>query len=287
MHLRSPCKYLELAPRAIRILIAIALLIAPALAAKTATLTGVIFTVGSDHVQTLWPNARVTLKNLDTKNETATTSDSLGTYVFSSVRYGQYEISVVLAGFEQTTRRLTIDGNAATKIDIRLIPRQQTETVTISAEESGVNLTSSSGGAPALNEKLLKSLVERNQDFQDALPLLPGVVRGPDGLIRIKGGRTNQTNTLVNSASVTDTFTGQPALSLPAVAIPLFRCFPTPFHRSTGSSPAAWSTWTRAAARTNGSGSLKIPYRDFAGSITDIHTESKVPRLISLSRVHS
>ena len=77
-------------------------------------------------------------------------------------------------------------------------------------------------------------MVELNQDFQDALPLLPGVVRGFDGLIRIKGGRTNQANTLVNSASVTDPFTGQAALSLPAVAVQSVQVLSNPFAAEYG-----------------------------------------------------
>jgi hypothetical protein len=236
MCLRNLCKYLKLESHAIRLsfVYTLTLLTVPALQAKTATVTGFIFTVGSDREQTVWPNARVTLKNLDTNNENATVSDSLGTYTFSGVAHGRYEITVMLAGFEVVSRRLTIDDNATLKIDFRLVPKQQTETVKVSAEDSGVNLTSSSGGAPALNENLLKSLVQRNQDFQDALPLLPGVVRGLDGLIRIKGGRTNQTNTLVNSASVTDTFTGQPALSLPSVAIHSVQVLSNPFSSEYG-----------------------------------------------------
>jgi len=49
-----------------------------------------------------------------------------------------------------------------------------------------------------------------------------------------KGGRTNQTNTLVNSASVTDPFTGQPALSLPAVAVQPVQLLSSPFSAEYG-----------------------------------------------------
>ena len=47
------------------------------------------------------------------------------------------------------------------------------------------------------------------------LPLIPGVVRGPDGLINMKGARSSQAGALVNSASVIDPVTGNPAMSLP------------------------------------------------------------------------
>ena len=62
----------------------------PALEAKTSTVSGIIFTLGSDKVQTVWPNARVTLKNVDTGSEAATVSNDLGTYAFTGVLYGHY-----------------------------------------------------------------------------------------------------------------------------------------------------------------------------------------------------
>jgi Carboxypeptidase regulatory-like domain/TonB dependent receptor/TonB-dependent Receptor Plug Domain len=236
MYRRSPCKYLNVTASAIRLFIAIltALLFSPTLQAKMATVNGVVFTVGSDRVQTVWPNARITLKNLDTRNETATVSSDLGTFSFTDLLPGHYQITVSLATFEPITRQLTIEKNAATKVDFQLVPQKQSETVAVNAEDAGVNLTSSNGGTPTLTQNTLKSLVELNQDFQDALPLLPGVVRGLDGQVRIKGGRTNQTNTLVNSASVTDAFTGQPALTLPAVAIHSVQVLSNPFSSEYG-----------------------------------------------------
>ncbi len=236
MYLRTQRKCLRLTADAIRVLVAIlvALLCGPDLEAKTATVGGIIFTLASDRVQTVWPNARVTLKSLDTNNEVATISNDLGTYAFTGVLNGHYEITVTLAGFEPISRRLVIGPDNNTKVDFQLVPQGRTETITVKAEESGVDLSSSYGGAPALNANDLKSLVRLNQDFQDALPMLPGVVRGIDGLIRIKGGRTNQANTLVNSVSVTDPFTGQAALSLPAVAIRSVQVLSNPFSSEYG-----------------------------------------------------
>ena len=113
MYLRNPCKYLKLASLTIRLFLAFltSVLLSPALQAKTAALCGVIFTVGSDHVQTVWPNARVTLRNLDTKNESATVSDQLGTYSFTGIAYGHYEITVTLAGFARARLLLLNSGH--------------------------------------------------------------------------------------------------------------------------------------------------------------------------------
>jgi hypothetical protein len=236
MHLRSRRKIVNLTLHAARFVAAIliAFVLVPALEAKTSTVSGIIFTLGSDKVQTVWPNARITLKNLGTNSEAATVSSDLGTYSFTGVLYGHYEVTVTLAGFEAVTKSLTMEMNNPVKLDFQLIAKGRPETITVSAENAGVDLTSSYGGTPTLNANILKSVVALNQDFQDALPLLPGVVRGFDGLIRIKGGRTNQANTLVNSASVSDPFTGQAALSLPSVAVQSVQVLSNPFSSEYG-----------------------------------------------------
>ena len=59
-------------------------------------------------------------------------------------------------------------------------------------------------------------------------------LRGRTQNIAVKGGRTNQANTLVNSASVTDPFTGQAALSLPAVAVQSVQVLSNPFSAEYG-----------------------------------------------------
>jgi hypothetical protein len=210
------------------------LLLTPAVTAKTGTLSGVVFTVGQDHVLIVWPNARVTLKNLTTRSEVSSVSNDSGAYTFAGVSVGDYEVSVALAGFETITKRLTIRQGPASRLDFQLILRKQRETITVRSEPEGVDLSSSSGGSPVLTADILKSAVRLGQDFQESLPLLPGVVRGPDGLIRIKGGRTNQTSTLVNTANVADPFTGQPALRLPIVAVQSVRVLSNPFSSEYG-----------------------------------------------------
>jgi Carboxypeptidase regulatory-like domain/TonB-dependent Receptor Plug Domain/TonB dependent receptor len=205
----------------------------PTVAAKTAKLSGSIFTIGSDGRQTVWANARVTLRNLDSGNEINTVSSELGTYAFNGVLTGPYEVEVTLAGFEPVTKSVKLGGGEA-KLDFQLILKKREETVNVSAEPAGVDLTSSNGGSPTLNANILKSVLQANQDFQDALPLLPGVVRGPDGEIHIKGGRANQSSTLVNAASVADPFTGQPALKIPSIAVQSVRVLSNPFSAEYG-----------------------------------------------------
>jgi carboxypeptidase family protein/TonB-dependent receptor-like protein len=208
--------------------------IIPALAG-TARVTGTIFTVDPNHVQTLWPNARITLKNLATKRELITVSNDLGQYSFSGILPGDYEISIALAGFAPASRRITLTVASPSIADFQLLPQSQSESVTVTANNpDAVDTSSSSGGGQILTTTMLKSLVRLNDDFQEALPLLPGVLRGPDGLIRIKGGNANQANALINNASIGDPFTGQPALRLPNAAVDSMRVFSNPFSSEFG-----------------------------------------------------
>ena len=203
------------------------------LLADSTRLSGTIFTIDSNNVQTVWPNARVSLKNLFTGREVTTVSNQLGQYSFTGVVTGDYEISVILSGFASATRRLTLTTTPSTA-DFQLLPQSQTESVMVNANPAGVDTSSSFGGGPVLTTPMLKSLVRLNDDFQEALPLLPGVLRGPDGLIRIKGGSASQTNALINNASIGDPFTGQPALRLPNAAVESTRVLSDPFSSEFG-----------------------------------------------------
>jgi carboxypeptidase family protein/TonB-dependent receptor-like protein len=203
--------------------------------ADTARVSGTIFTTDSNHVQTLWPNARITLKNLATKRELTTVSNHLGQYSFSGILPGDYEISITLAGFVPASRRITLTEAAPATADFQLLPQSQSESVIVIANNpDAVDTSSSFGGGQVLTTTMLKSLVRLNDDFQEALPLLPGVLRGPDGLIRIKGGNANQANALINNASIGDPFTGQPALRLPNAAVDSMRVLSNPFSSEFG-----------------------------------------------------
>jgi len=95
-------------------------MLAPAAAAKSTQVSGVIFTLGSDRVQTVWPNAHITLKSLTTRNEVSTISNDVGTYAFTGLLPGEYEVTVSLGGFETLTKHLTLKGGDAAKLDFPL-----------------------------------------------------------------------------------------------------------------------------------------------------------------------
>lgn len=202
--------------------------------AASSRVTGTIYTIDANNAQTLWPNARVTLKSPASGREVSTVSNELGQYSFAGVVTGEYEITVALAGFETITKRIRVHEEGANTLDFELKLQKQTEAVTVAANPTGIDTTSSSGGTPELTTNVMKSLVRLNSDFQEALPLLPGVLRGPDGLIHIKGGNANQSNALINNVSIGDPFTGQAALRLPTAAVESMRVIGDPFSAEFG-----------------------------------------------------
>lgn len=193
-----------------------------------------IYTLEADQVQTVWPNARVTLKNKQTQNAVSTVSNQRGEYFFIGVEPGDYELTVALAGFETEVRQVKLDPKADVKLDIPLRPKKQAQEIVVKSEAPGVDISTTSTAGPTLTADTLKSVPLLNENFQDALPLLPGVLRGPDGLLNIKGGRANQAGTLVNSVSSVDPVTGLAAIGLPLEAVGSAKVLSNPFSAEYG-----------------------------------------------------
>lgn len=71
-------------------------------------------------------------------------------------------------------------------------------------------------------------------DFRSLLPLLPGVVRGPDGRLRIKGGNPTQGAVQLSSASLNDPSSGDFNLEVPGQAIESVEVLANPFAAEYG-----------------------------------------------------
>jgi len=74
------------------------------------------------------------------------------------------------------------------------------------------------------------------------------VVRGADGLIKIKGATSTQTGWLVNSANVTDPVTGEQAINLPTDVIQEVEVLPNPYDAQYGKFAGAVTTVETARA---------------------------------------
>lgn len=196
---------------------------------NTGTLQGTISAVGANAQTYNIPGASLTLRATTTgASALSVVSNDIGEYKFTDLVPGEYTLEISLEGFRKLNRKITIHAGEPTVENINLELTELIEVVNVSAEGDTVN-TKDAAPAAELNQNTLQAVPLVNERFQDALPLIPGVVRGPDGQINVKGSRASQSGLTVNSANVTDPVTGEFAINLPVEAIQSVQVLTNPY----------------------------------------------------------
>jgi Carboxypeptidase regulatory-like domain len=155
-------------------------------------------------------------------------TDDQGEYKFTDLAEGVYTLQVDLVGFKQHRESVTIRAGITTLVKIDLEVEALTGTVNVVGDDEELNTTDATQPS-SFKQETLQTLPLVNERFQDALPLVPGVVRGPDGLLNVKGARASQSGLTVNSANVTDPVTGDYAINLPLEAIQSVEVLTNPY----------------------------------------------------------
>jgi hypothetical protein len=150
-------------------------------------------------------------------------ADKDGRFEFTELRHGDYRLAVELAGLQ-----------ARKAVSVVILPGQRLETnvrlslfaysveVSIVARSPDTPLiidTDSTSARRELTNRELTRLPLPVEQVLDALPIFPGVVRGPNGLISIGGTLPADSVYLFNNADLMDPFTGVYQLRLPLEAI--------------------------------------------------------------------
>ena len=162
-----------------------------------------------------------------------TVSDDEGRYGFPNLIAGEYQVSVELSGFKKYDLKISVQIDAMIEQDLMLQPETVSATVTVKQDPTDAGKTDTT--APAvITSAALQDAPLIDQKFQDALPLLPGVVRAPDGTLNIKGTRPSQSGILVSSLNVTDPVTGNPAIELPLEAVETINVYSNPYSAEYG-----------------------------------------------------
>ncbi|HKV36984.1 MAG TPA: TonB-dependent receptor [Pyrinomonadaceae bacterium] len=175
----------------------------------------------------------------DQKLQTITDAD--GQFEFNGLLAGDYTISVEYSGFKKFEQKLSLQIGATVEQNILLQPVPLSEQVTVTDDRTDAVRTESTTPSTITTQNLRDApLID--QKFQDALPLLPGVVRGPDGNLNIKGTRPSQSGILVSSLNVTDPFTGAPAIELPLEAVDTVQVHSNPYSSEYGKFTGAVTT---------------------------------------------
>jgi len=165
-------------------------------------------------------------------------TDAQGRYTFTAVGPGKYDIQATFPGFG-ATRRVVLTTGATEKIELELKPTEVQDSVTVTANDQEKPQPASSS---TIHEGTLRDAPNADERFESSLPLIPGVVRGPDGRINLKGARSTQSGALVNSANVTDPATGNPAINVPIDVVSSVQVISNPYDPQYGKLSGAVST---------------------------------------------
>lgn len=214
---------------------------APAVAQNRAAIQGTVVTSDSAGNATALAGIAVSLRcgNAAASGSAvtllSTVTDGSGSFSFQDLEGGRCVVDSEAGQFEREQVAVDVTPGQIQEIALQLKLRTVQQIALVTADQTNViDTTTSSTAPPPLDEKTLDSAPTVTAAYQEALPLVPGVVRGPDGLINIKGGRGDQGSTLVNSITGTDPATGQDAVSLPLDAVRSVTVLTNPFSAEYG-----------------------------------------------------
>src|SRR5712672_3342921 len=210
----------------------ILLFVLPALAQSGSTASGSIrgdvFTKGTNGEPAVLPGVLIVLHGPTTKE---TESDAKGAFAVDGLPPGMYDIEATAPGLNAA---LTVEVKPGTTsvvpIDLSVATVNSSVTVTASdpspIEESAQTST--------ITQSTVEKAPNHNERIESLLPLVPGVVRGPDGRINMKGAQATQAGWLVNSANVTDPATGGQAINLPIDVVSSVQVISNPYDPEYG-----------------------------------------------------
>jgi len=183
----------------------------------------------------LLPGARLTLINRDLPGTAfRTITDETGNFAFLDLPSANYTLTAEANDLPSVTRDIRLTTGATLAVEI-ILTVSVNASVTVS-EEEGLLSTAETTTSNTIRGQKLEDLPLRSENYQSALPLTPGVVRGMDGADHIKGTRSGQSSYTVNGADVTDPVSGNLAFDIPIEAAASVHIEENPYSAEVGRS---------------------------------------------------
>ena len=155
----------------------------------------------TDQAGAVVPDAKVTVKNVDTNVSQTTTTTSAGNYLIIDVVPGTYVVKVEKSGFRNSvTNNVVVVGGATSTANAILQPGTVSETIEVNAPSVELQTEQPEIGT-TLPEQLAQDLPQlvngSNRQIDNFIFLVPGVT-GSGFSHRINGGVDQQTEVMFN-----------------------------------------------------------------------------------------
>lgn len=163
-------------------------------------------------------------------------SDGLGRFSID-VPPGRWRLLAALPGFAPAVRDVIdvdVGGRVEVNVDLAVGLEEEVEVTARPAGPEALIVPDTATTVDRLAGDLADQAPVRGESFEALLPLLPGVVRAPDGRLNVKGGQESQTGLLVNSVNASDPATGEFGITLPVDAIDNVTLLPNPYAAEYG-----------------------------------------------------
>jgi carboxypeptidase family protein len=138
-----------------------------------------------DPTSAVVPGVTVNLKGLDTGAAQATTTNAEGTYRFTLLKPGRYEISVQAKGFARLVANVVVNVGQTTMADLKLEMLKAAETIEVTAAAPLIN--TDPGNSTSFTEAEVQLLPSGGADITNIAFTAPGVV------VNVTGGFGNFT----------------------------------------------------------------------------------------------
>lgn len=153
----------------------------------TGTVQGEVFTTDADGGRSVLPDTRI---SLDGPSHIETQSTPQGKFALSAIPVGSYAITAQANGMA-ATQHIEVTAGTVLEVELEMKLQAVTESTTVTASADPTDTTEPSGSG-TVGESAVRNMPNIDEQFQSLLPLIPGVIRGPNGLINMKGARSSE-----------------------------------------------------------------------------------------------
>ncbi len=164
-------------------------------------------------------------------------TDETGKAHFEKLTAGSYVLKIEKEGFENFQKDdFAILGESSLELSVKLNISNVSAEVTIAAASDSSNTVEAGASPPAadVQRRTIERLPLASKRVDEAIPLVPGVIRSTTGEISINGASEQQSAFRVNGLNVADPASGNFRLNLPVDAVESVQVFLHPYSAEFG-----------------------------------------------------